>query len=259
MAGRTHDEAPALFHLLIDALVFWLRRQGLFWMLALPIAGLAAGITYVVETNLQFIDYRRHWAWDLLFALAYAMFLDRWIKEALLDGATDCEEVDGLRRSIISWRYPAFAVLLFALAAALAQAPLLPIAVLPWLPELIVWSGTAMVFVLMLPALSAGEPAPLREVWRLGRPVWAILFSLVCGAALLSLLASTAVNTGLQLWAAKSWVPAALAAAARLFDCLLLAFVGNALAALYCRLTGWQQPAPADHTYRNVGIRARKA
>src|SRR3954468_8874018 len=128
--------------------VFWLRRQGTFWMLALPIAGLGAAIAHVLETNQEFIDYRQHWVWNLLFALIYAMFLDRWIREALLDGADDCDEVDTLRRSMISPRFVAFILLLFGLAMALAQAPVLKIAVLPWLPEVIVWAAVAAPFAL---------------------------------------------------------------------------------------------------------------
>jgi len=242
----------------LHAFVFWLRRQGTFWMLALPIAGLGAGIAHVLETNQEFIDYRRHWVWNLLFALIYAMFLDRWIKEALLDDAHDCDEVDALRRSMISPRFAAFALLLFGLAMALAQIPLLKIPVMPWLPEVIVWSAAAVPFALLLPSLSAGEPLSLGQAWSAGRPSFLNLFTLIGGAALLSLLAATAAaQAGLYFLPGKLWAAAAFTGAARLIDCLLLTFVGYGLAVLFCDRTGWLQPTPEDHAYRVV--RARKA
>jgi hypothetical protein len=240
------------------AFVFWLRRQGTFWMLALPIAGLGAAIAHVLETNQEFIDYRQHWVWNLLFALIYAMFLDRWIREALLDGADDCEEVDELRRSMISPRFVGFILLLFGLAMALAQAPVLKIAVLPWLPEVIVWTAVAAPFALLLPSLSAGAPLSLGEAWSAGRASLVGLFLLIGGAALLSLLAaSAATQAGLHFLPGKLWAAAAITGVSRLVDCLLLTFVGYGLAALFREHTGWQQPAPEEHSYR--GARARKA
>jgi hypothetical protein len=240
------------------AFVFWLHRQGTFWMLALPIAGLGAAIAHVIETNQEFIDYRQHWVWNLLFALIYAMFLDRWIREALLEDAMDCDEVDALRRTMISPRFVAFSLLLFGLAMALSQMPILKIAVMPWLPEIVVWTAVAAPFALLLPSLSAGEPLSLRQAWTAGRASLVGLFVLIGGAALLSLLAaSAAAQVGLHFLPGKLWTAAAVTGAARLVDCLLLTFVGYGLAALFREHTGWQQPAPEDHTYR--GVRARKA
>jgi hypothetical protein len=47
MIARPHDsDVPSLGLVLVKALVFWLRHQGVFWLMALPIAGLAAAITY---------------------------------------------------------------------------------------------------------------------------------------------------------------------------------------------------------------------
>ena len=103
------DDPPSPSLTLIDALAFWLRNQLVFWMMALPIAGLGAGVTYVLEADRQFIDWRDHWGWDFLFVLIYAMFLDRWIKESLLEGANPCDEVDELRRSTIAVRFLTFA------------------------------------------------------------------------------------------------------------------------------------------------------
>jgi len=240
------------------ALVFWLRRQGIFWMLALPIAGLGAGIVHVIESNQEFIDYRQHWLWNFLFALIYALFLDRWIREALLDGADDCDEVDALRRSMISPRFVAFVMLLFGLAMALGELPVLRIAGVPWLPEIVVWAVAATPLALMLPALSAGEPLSLGEAWSAGRPVLPGLFLLIGGVALFSLLAATAATqAGVQLLPDKAWAAAVVTGAGRLIDCFLLTFLGYGLAALFRERTGWQQPAPDDHTYR--GVRARRA
>ena len=186
------------------------------------------------------------------------MFLDRWIKEALLDGASDCEGVDTLRRSMISSRFIAYGLLLFGLAMALAQMPLLKIAVMPWLPELVVWTAAAVPFALLLPSLSAGEPLSLGQAWSAGRPSFLSLFILIGGAGLLSLLAAAAAaQAGLHFLPGKLWAAAAVTGAARLVDCLLLTFVGYGLAVLFCDRTGWLQPAPEDHTYRVV--RARKA
>jgi len=42
----------------------------------------------VLDRHQQFADLRNHWGWDFLFALIYAMFLDRWMKVALLEDAT---------------------------------------------------------------------------------------------------------------------------------------------------------------------------
>jgi hypothetical protein len=240
------------------ALVFWFRRQGIFWMLALPIAGLGAGIVHVVESHQEFIDYRQHWLWNLLFALIYALFLDRWIKEALLDGADDCDEVDALRRSMISPRFVAYVLLLFGFAMALDELPGLRIAGVPWLPEIILWAVVATPLALMLPALSAGAPLSLGAAWSTGRPVLLSLFVLIAATALLSLLADTAATqAGGRLLPDKPWAAAVVTGAGRLVDCFLLTFVGYGLAALFRARTGWQQPAPDDHTYR--GIRARKA
>ena len=196
--------------------------------------------------------------WHLLFALIYAMFLDRWTREVLLDGALDCEEIDALRRSMISLRFIAFIVLLFGLAMALTQIPLLKIPVMPWLPEIIVWSAAAAPFALLLPSLSAGEPLSLSEAWSAGKPSFASLFMLIGGAALLSLLAATAATeAGLHLLPGKPWAGAVVAGTSRLVDCLLLTFVGYGLTGLFLERTGWQQPTPEDHAYR--AARARKA
>ena len=44
-----------------------------------------------------------------------ALFLDRWIKASLLDGASPCDEVDNLRRSIVSPRFLGLTTALFLL------------------------------------------------------------------------------------------------------------------------------------------------
>ncbi len=62
----------------------------------------------------SFIDYREHWRWNVLFALIYALFLDRWIKDALLDEAPTCDEIDALRRSNDRARFVAWPLLVRA-------------------------------------------------------------------------------------------------------------------------------------------------
>ena len=269
------DNQPSLRFPLVDSLVFFLRNQVVFWIATLPIAGLAAAITYSLEADQKFVDYRNHWGWEFLFALIYAMFLDRWIKEVLLDGASPCEEVDEFRRATISVRFLTFAPALFVLAMVLGMFQLEGIAgtlegwhlphaiaviagtVLTWLPHLFLWATIFAAFALMLPALSAGEPAGLRAAWRLGRPLRGAVFTLVFGAALLSLSAYATTLWGLEVLPKKPWAAAAMVGAGRLFDCLLLTFVAYALAALWRQRTDWQQPEPDDHPYRGMARRVR--
>jgi hypothetical protein len=259
----TRDDVPSLAPILVDALVFWLRNQTVFWVTALPIAGLSAGVAYVLEADRQFVDWRHHWGWDFLFALIYAMFFDRWIKEALLDDASPCDEVDELRRSTVPMRFLTFAALLCLAATLLAFAVPFDLGVVPW-------AAAASLFALLLPGLAAAEPISLRQAFVLGRPLQVGLFLLIGGAAAVSLLASVGLEWGLAWsleWGLASlsdgpWGAAAaatIAAGQRLLDCLLLAFVGYALAALFRHLTDWQQPEPEDHPFRGMRLRARKA
>jgi hypothetical protein len=176
----------------IDALTFWWRRQATFWIMALPIAGLGAGVTYVLEADRQFVDWRHHWGWDLLFALIYAMFLDRWIKEALLDDALPCDEVDELRRSTIGVRFLTFAAALCLLGLATAPCPFVEL-------NVALCASAATLFVLLLPSLAAAKPLSLDEAFTLGRPVQAHLFLLIGGAILLSLLAGVGLVWGSTL------------------------------------------------------------
>ena len=54
--------------LIVDALAFWARNQAVFWLVALPIAGLGAAIAFVLDRHQQFAGLRNHWGWDFLFA-----------------------------------------------------------------------------------------------------------------------------------------------------------------------------------------------
>jgi hypothetical protein len=246
------DDAPSLPLTLVDALAFWLRNQLVFWLTALPIAGLGAGVTYVLEADRQFIDWRDHWGWDFLFALIYAMFLDRWIKESLLEGANPCDEVDELRRSTIAVRFLSFAAVLCLLATALAL-------VVPFEVGLAPCVAVASLFVLILPGLGAAEPISLSQAFALGRPLQLRLFLLIGGALALSVLAGIGLHWVAGYLPVKPWNAAAVAAGHRLIDCLLLAFVGYALAAMFRQLTDWQQPETEDHPFRGMRLRARKA
>lgn len=253
MIDRPYEnDAPSIGPVLVDALVFWLRNQGVFWLMALPIAGLGAGVAYVLESDRQFVDWRHHWGWDFLFAMIYAMVLDRWIKEALLDDASPCDEVDELRRSTIGVRFLLFDAALCLLALALAPLPQVELGV-------VLWSAAACLFVLMLPSLAANAPLSLHEAFTLGRPLQVHLFLLIGGAAALSLLTDAGLAWGSTYLPDKPWNAAAMAAAHRLVDCFLLAFVGYALAAVFRHLTDWQQPEPADHPFRGMRLRPRKA
>ena len=40
----------------LSALSFWARRQGIFWLMTLPIAGLAAAVAYVLDTRREFVE-----------------------------------------------------------------------------------------------------------------------------------------------------------------------------------------------------------
>jgi hypothetical protein len=178
----------------LSAVSFWCRHQDTFWLMTLPIAGLAAAVAYVLETHREFIDWRHHWGWDFLFALIYAMLLDRWIKEALLDEATPCDEVDEMRRSTIAVRFLTFATALCLLAIMMAPCSCIEL-------NAVACAAAASVFVMLLPALAAHRPITLHEAFILGRPVQSQLFLLIGGAILVSLL------TGLGLSRSRCCCP----------------------------------------------------
>jgi hypothetical protein len=246
MIARPHEnDAPSLGLVLVDALVFWLRNQGVFWLMALPIAGLAAAIAYVLEANRALVDWRHHWGWDFLFALIYAMFLDRWIKEALLEDARPCDAADALRRSTIAPRFLIFAAALGLMATGLALLPHAELAA-------VLWTATASLFVLMLPSLAAGKPSSLRQAFALGRPLQIPLFLLTGGAVALSLGAWPGLAWLAGHMPDRPWNAAAVAAAHRLVDGLLLAFVGYGLAAVFREITDWQQPEPDNRLLRSM-------
>lgn len=245
------DEKPSLLFLLVDALVFLVRRVGLFLVVALPIAAVAAAIAWLLDTQRSFAAVRGHWGWDFGFVLIYAMFLDRWIKEVLLDGATDCDETDNLRRSIVAPRFLLFAAMLFALAAVLSF--------LPWVVPLVLCIVLFALFALALPSFSAAEPLGLGQALRLGRSAQTSLILLTAAMALLSLLGHATTHWGLAHLPHKPWAGPAMEAAHRLIDCLLLAFVGYVLATLFRQLADWQQPEPDDHPYRDLARARRKA
>lgn len=235
---------------IFDAFVFWLRRQGTFWILSLVISGLAAAIAYLIDARGDLGKWRGHWGLLALFAAIYALFLDRWIKEALLDGADACEETDNLRRSVISLRFTVFAALLIGLAFAVTEIPV------PGAGAAI-WVILATPLALMLPSFSANEPLSPVDALQLGAPVFFTLLVTIGVATALSVLAPHIAEWIQPQLPRRPWVPAALAAATTLIDCLLLAMVGHVLAALYRAQSGWQQPEPEERPYR--AMRWRKA
>ena len=239
------EDKPSLLLSSVDALVFWMRNPLAFWIVTLPIAALAAMTTWLLDSHRDLEPWRHHWGWGLLFALIYAMFLDRWIKTSLLDEASPCEEVDNLRRSVISLRYLAGAVLLFGLALLLQPLHYGEVSI-------VLWSASACLFALMLPSLSAAEPLSLRQAFALGRPLQIHVFLLIAMAVAISVLAAIGMERALTLVPPRPWHGAALAAAGRIVDCLMLAWVGHVLAAWFRDTTGWRAPEPDDHPFRNI-------
>src|SRR5260370_8880054 len=212
--------------------------------------GVGADIAFVLDRVQQFAGLRNHWGWDFLFALIYAMVLDRWMKVTLLEGASPCEEVDNLRRSIVSVRLLVFAACFLLLAMVMSMARLEGVAdtrigwrvalgvtvilgtVLTWLPHLFFWTTLFALLALMLPALSAAEPTSISQGWVAGRPVRAPLFRLIFGAALFSLLVYAATQFGLQLLPKKPWAAGAMAGLWRPGRRLLLPILPYLLAPL---------------------------
>lgn len=235
----------------LSAFIFWCRHQAAFWLMALPIAGLAAAVAYVLETQREYIEWRNHWGWDFLFAIIYAMFLDRWIKEALLEDATPCDEVDEMRRSTIAVRFLTFAAALCLMAIMVTPCPYVEL-------NAVACAAAASVFVMLLPALAAHRSITLHEAFDLGRPVQSHLFLLIGGAILASLLAGLGLSLIAMLLPAKPWVVPMVAGLQRLVDCLLLAGVGYGLATIFRNLTDWQQPEPADRPLHGLQLRTRK-
>jgi hypothetical protein len=269
------SESRPLFLLIVDAIAFWLRNQTVFWLLALPIAGLAAAGAYLTDTVQQFAFLRRPEGWHFLFALIYAMFLDRWIKEALLEDAAACDEVDAFRRALVPPPLLLFAIVFFVFAMGLSWLQLhgidgtlarwgLPLALvgplaamLAWLPQLLIWA-TALAFVaLMVPGWSAAAPLSLRQAWRVSEPARPKIFRLILGSVLLSMLIYAATLWGFEVLPKKPWLPAALAGGQRLVDCLLLAVTGHVLASLFRTLTAWHPPEPEDRPFRHMRVRPR--
>ena len=250
-APDVEDDTPSLLFLLVDALAFLVRKFGMFLTIVLPIAGIAAGITWALGTQRLLVNWRGHWGWDFLFVLIYAMFLDRWLKESLLDGATDCDEVDMLRRSIVTPRFLAFATVLFVVASALS--------VLPWVVPLVLCTAIFALLALALPSFSAAEPLGLVQALRLGRSVRTNLIVLSALVAVLSVADDAALHWALLHLPRKPWVGPAMAATQRFFDCVLIALAGHVLAALFRQLADWRQPEPDDHPYRDLMRARRKA
>lgn len=246
------EERPSLLFLIVDAIAFWIRSPLTFWIVAVPIAALAALLAYALDTNQTLVALRNHWGWNFLFALIYALFLDRWIKASLLDGASPCEEVDNLRRSIVSPRFLGLATVLFLLELGLSELNYSEMSI-------VVWSAVAALFALYLPSLSAAEPLSLRQALRTGRTVQIHFFLLIAGSVAISLLAGMGLERLAEMFAPQQvWAPAAIAAGQRIVDCVLLAVVGNALAAVFRAAVDWRQPEPDDHPYRRMGPARRK-
>jgi hypothetical protein len=248
----TDEEQPSLLFPVVDAIAFWMRSPLLFWIVALPIAGLAAGVAYIFDTNHSLAEFQDHWGWDFLFALIYALFLDRWIKASLLDDASPCDEVDNLRRSVVSPRFLGLAAAFFLLAMIMADVGALYAEV-----DIVIWSACAALVALYLPSLSAAEPMSLRRAIGLGRPVQTHLFLLTAGSVAVCLLAGIGCSRAMEFLPHGIWNGPAIAALQQIVVCLVLAIVGHVLAALFRGVTDWRAPESDDHPYRNMGLRRR--
>ena len=101
-------------------------------------------------------------------------------------------------------------------------------------------------------SLSAAEPLSLRQAFALGRPLQVHVFLLIAMAVAISILAAIGMERALTLVPTRPWHGAALAAAGRIVDCLMLAWVGHVLAAWFRDTTGWRAPEPDDHPFRNI-------
>jgi hypothetical protein len=123
--------------------------------------------------------------------------------------------------------------------------------------SIVLLSASVCLFALRLPSLSAAEPLSLRQAFALGRPLQVHLFLLIAMAVALSVLAKIGMERALTLVPPKAWHGAALAAAGRIVDCLMLAWVGHVLAAWFREATGWRAPEPDDHPFRNIGATRR--
>jgi predicted secreted protein len=273
--GGTISERTPLFLLILDAIAFWLRNPAIFWLLALPIAGLAAVAAYLIGIDEQLAFLRHPEGWDFLYALIYAMFLDRWIKESLLDDASPCDEVDALRRALVPPPLLLFTIVFFLFAMGLSWLHLdgveatllhwrLPQAiaaiagtVLSWLPHVLVWATVLGFVVLLVPAWCAGEQMSLRKAWKISAPARPRLFRLVLGSTVLSLIVYAVTQWGLGVLPDKPWSAAAMIGAQRLADCLILAIAGHVLASLFQALTDWHQPEPEDRPFRHMRLRPR--
>jgi len=273
--GGTANERAPLFFLIIDAIAFWLRNQAIFWLLALPISGLAALVAYLIGAHEQFAFLRHPEAWDFLYALIYAMFADRWIKESLLDDAAPCDEVDAFRRALVPPALLLFAIVFFLFAMGLSWLHLegveatllrwrLPYAiaaiagtVLSWLPHALVWATALGFVVLLVPAWCAGEQMSLGKAWKISEPARPRLFRLVFGSTVLSLIVYAVTQWGLDVLPDKPWSAAAMVGAQRLADCVILAIAGHVLASMFQTLTDWHQPEPEDRPFRHMRLRPR--
>ena len=256
VAGHTlvspvEDHAPSLGHVLVDALVFWLRHQAVFWLMALPIAGLAAAIAYILEANQAVRRLAPSLGLGFPVRLIYAMFLDRWIKEALLEDARAVRR--GRCVAPLDHRAPLPALRRRPLPAGDgARAPASRRA------GAVLWTAAAALFALLLPALAAGEPSSLRQAFALGRPLQIHLFLLIGGASLLSLAAGSGPRRGLpDICPTEPWTPPPSPPPIGWSTGLLLAFVGYGLARSFAKLTGWQQPEPRDRPYRGICCTSR--
>lgn len=253
-SDEDQQQQHSLLFLIVDAVAFWMRSPLAFWIVTLPIAGLAAAVAHLLDSQQALAEFRNHWGWDFLFATIYALFLDRWIKASLLDDASPCDETDNRRRSIVSPRFLGLGTALFLIAFGLTCLTPLTIEM-----NVVLWAASAALFALYLPALSAAAPLSLGQAFAVGRGVQAQLFLLIAGAVAVVLLSGIGLREAATYLPTRPvWMPAALAAGQQVVNCVMLAVIGNVLAALFRDITNWHQPEPDDRPYRGMGWTRQK-
>lgn len=234
LSSPDRSQSPTLFFLPFGALAFWARNQLSFWIAALPTAVLAGALTYLLPGD--------QWVSWPVFTIVYALFVDRWLRHVLLEDAPICEETDTLRYLIVDLRFLLYAVGAYGLSLLMP-----PVVVV----DVVMWSLILAPMLLVLPALSAGEPLGLAGAWRVGRAVQLPLLAIILATAALSTLAHHYAPLLLELMPPrKPWPEPLLAGAVRLVDCFLLALAAHALAAIFRAVTGWSPPEPNDRPYR---------
>ena len=104
-APDVEDDKPSLLFLLVIRPPSSCARSGMFLTIVLPIAGIAAGLTWALDRNPLFADWRGHWGWDFPVPADLRDAARPLDQGSLVDGATDCDEstISAADRARASW------------------------------------------------------------------------------------------------------------------------------------------------------------